>query len=119
MMCTLFSKAYLALLIHFITNNHTSNNMKQPMNSNASSSLLFFCGNFGILLINSSWVNIDGGKAALDMLEKMVEVTMMRGKLIPIVILQLLSIYRYCNIYAILNVHLTLDLHYHTTLYNT
>ena len=50
------------------------------MNGDASSSLLFFCGNFGILLINSSWVNIDGGKAALDMLEKMVEVTMMRGK---------------------------------------
>ena len=44
-----------------------SNNMKQLMNSKAS-----------------SWVNIDGGKAALDMLEKMVEVTMMRGKLIPI-----------------------------------
>jgi len=40
---------------------------------------IFFCGNFGILLINSSWINIDGGKKALDMLEKMVNITMMRG----------------------------------------
>ena len=53
----------------------------QPMQNGSSSSALFlFCGNFGILLINSSWINVDGGKAALDMLEKMVEVTMMRGE---------------------------------------
>ena len=43
--------------------------------------LVFFCGNFGIILINSSWINIDGGKNALNMLEKMVNVTMMRGKI--------------------------------------
>ena len=48
--------------------------------SSSSNTLFFFCGNFGVLLINSSWINIDGGKKALDMLEKMVEVTMMRGK---------------------------------------
>ena len=49
-----------------------------------NSSLPFFCGNFGILLLNSSWINVDGGKTALDMLEKMVEVTMMRGELLII-----------------------------------
>ena len=49
-------------------------------NGSSSSALFLFCGNFGILLINSSWINVDGGKAALDMLEKMVEVTMMRGE---------------------------------------
>ena len=53
----------------------------QPMqNGSPSTALFLFCGNFGILLINSSWINVDGGKAALDMLEKMVEVTMMRGE---------------------------------------
>jgi hypothetical protein len=46
----------------------------------SSTAIRFFCGNFGIILINSSWINIDGGKKALDILEKMVEVTMMRGK---------------------------------------
>lgn len=33
-----------------------------------------------MLLLNSTWINVDGGKRALDMLEKMIEVTMMRGK---------------------------------------
>lgn len=46
----------------------------------ASATIPFFCGNFGIILINSAWINTDGGKKALDILEKMVEVTMMRGK---------------------------------------
>eukprot|EP00985_Skeletonema_marinoi_P001235 scaffold501_cov153-Skeletonema_marinoi.AAC.7 len=41
--------------------------------------MTFFCGNFGILLLNSSWLSIDGGRTALDVLEKMVNVTMMRG----------------------------------------
>jgi len=45
-----------------------------------STTIPFFCGNFGIILINSSWINVDGGKRALDMLEKMIEVTMMRGE---------------------------------------
>lgn len=39
-----------------------------------------FCGNFGILLLNPSWLAIDGGRTALDILEKMINVTMMRGK---------------------------------------
>lgn len=34
--------------------------------------LTFFCGNFGVLLLNSSWLSIDGGRTALDVLEKMV-----------------------------------------------
>ena len=46
----------------------------------ASTTIPFFCGNFGIILINSAWINTDGGKKALDILEKMVEVTMMRGE---------------------------------------
>ena len=41
--------------------------------------LICFCGNFGILLLNPAWLSIDGGKTALDILEKMVNVTMMRG----------------------------------------
>jgi hypothetical protein len=38
-----------------------------------------FCGNFGILLLNQSWLTIDGGRTALDILEKMINITMMRG----------------------------------------
>jgi hypothetical protein len=37
-----------------------------------------FCGNFGIVLINFAWA-AGGSRGALDILEKMVEVTMMRG----------------------------------------
>lgn len=48
--------------------------------STSATTIPFFCGNFGIILINSAWINTDGGKKALDMLEKMVEVTMMRGE---------------------------------------
>ena len=58
----------------------TPSNLFNDKTSSSTTVLHFFCGNFGILLINSSWINIDGGKKALDMLEKMVEVTMMRGK---------------------------------------
>lgn len=46
---------------------------------NNSSHLICFCGNFGVLLLNPSWLSIDGGRTALDVLEKMVNVTMMRG----------------------------------------
>ena len=42
-------------------------------------SIICFCGNFGILLLNPSWLSIDGGRTALDVLEKMINVTMMRG----------------------------------------
>lgn len=41
--------------------------------------LIVFCGNFGIVLLNPMWLNVDGGRTALEVLEKMVEVTMMRG----------------------------------------
>ena len=44
-----------------------------------SSIIICFCGNFGILLLNPSWLSIDGGRTALDVLEKMINVTMMRG----------------------------------------
>ena len=37
-----------------------------------------FCGNFGIVMINLAWA-AGGSRGALDILEKMVEVTMMRG----------------------------------------
>jgi hypothetical protein len=52
--------------------------MSGLMKSAGATSILF-CGNFGIILINSNWVTVDGGKAALNVLEKMVNVTMMRG----------------------------------------
>ena len=47
--------------------------------SPSSIHLLLHCGNFGIILLNSQWINVDGGQRALSVLEKMVEVTMMRG----------------------------------------
>lgn len=43
------------------------------------SSTIVFCGNFGIILLNHKWMTDDNGKTALDVLEKMVNVTMMRG----------------------------------------
>ena len=39
-----------------------------------------WCGNFGLVLLNPMWINVDGGRTALEILEKMVEVTMMRGE---------------------------------------
>jgi len=41
-------------------------------------SALFFCGNFGIILLHHLWLS-DQGQSALDIIEKMVKVTMMRG----------------------------------------
>ena len=41
-----------------------------------ASPVTLLCGNFGVILINAAWA---GKKEALDILEKMVEVTMMRG----------------------------------------
>ena len=58
-----------------------SRNEPQPVSEDAAANtIIFFCGNFGVLLLNSTWINVDGGKRALDMLEKMIEVTMMRGE---------------------------------------
>lgn len=45
---------------------------QQQQQTNGYHYLTFFCGNFGILLLNSSWLSIDGGRTALDVLEKMV-----------------------------------------------
>ena len=39
---------------------------------------LFYCGTFGIILLHHLWLT-DQGQSALDVLEKMVKVTMMRG----------------------------------------
>ncbi|KAL3922859.1 MAG: hypothetical protein SGILL_001978 [Bacillariaceae sp.] len=42
----------------------------------------FLCGNFGVILLNQkAWTSTpdDYGKTALDLLEKMIEITMMRG----------------------------------------
>lgn len=50
-----------------------------PEHDLSSSRLVCFCGNFGVLLLNPSWLSIDGGRTALDVLEKMVNVAMMRG----------------------------------------
>jgi hypothetical protein len=44
----------------------------------ASAGATLFCGNFGIILLHQAWLS-DNGKTALDVLEKMVQVTMMRG----------------------------------------
>jgi hypothetical protein len=41
-------------------------------------SALFFCGNFGVILLHHLWLS-DKGESALDIIEKMVKVTMMRG----------------------------------------
>jgi len=45
----------------------------------SSSCMVFFCGNFGIILLHHAWLTSDNGSRALDVLEKMVQVTMMRG----------------------------------------
>jgi hypothetical protein len=51
-----------------------------PHHSNAfTNKILVYCGNFGIVLLNPMWLSVDGGRTALQVLEKMVEVTMMRG----------------------------------------
>lgn len=39
---------------------------------------MFYCGNFGIIVLHHLWFK-DRGQAALDVLEKMIQVTMMRG----------------------------------------
>eukprot|EP00531_Pseudo-nitzschia_arenysensis_P016726 CAMPEP_0116156094 /NCGR_PEP_ID=MMETSP0329-20121206/22651_1 /TAXON_ID=697910 /ORGANISM="Pseudo-nitzschia arenysensis, Strain B593" /LENGTH=1586 /DNA_ID=CAMNT_0003653159 /DNA_START=153 /DNA_END=4916 /DNA_ORIENTATION=- len=40
----------------------------------------FYCGNFGVILLNRSWYNnIEAEGGALDTLQQMIEVTMMRG----------------------------------------
>ena len=50
-------------------------------NADAGSHVLtFFCGNFGLILLNPAWNDTGLGKrTALDMLQKMINVTMVRG----------------------------------------
>ena len=50
-----------------------------PLFGPASPGITFFCGNFGLIVLNSAWTSKDNGRHALDLLEKMVNVTMMRG----------------------------------------
>ena len=38
-----------------------------------------FCGNFGIVFMNSNWLDEKGGQNAMNMLQKMINITMMRG----------------------------------------
>ena len=49
----------------------------RKMSSSHSSSVVY-CGNFGIVLLNAAWCS-QNGERAYDLLEKMVNVTMMRG----------------------------------------
>lgn len=40
----------------------------------------FMCGNFGVIMLNDAWVRgDDNGKTVLDLLERMIAITMMRG----------------------------------------
>lgn len=52
----------------------TSSSSSRPMPT-----WTFLCGNFGLIILNSAWTTADGGRHTLDLLEKMVSVTMMRG----------------------------------------
>lgn len=45
----------------------------------AKEGFYLFCGNFGVILFNSNWLSEDGGKTALDVMEKMINITQMRG----------------------------------------
>ena len=51
-----------------------------PMFAFPAGCYVAWCGNFGLVLLNPMWINVDGGRTALEILEKMVEVTMMRGE---------------------------------------
>lgn len=60
-------------LFGFVPHHHQQQHAWQQQQLNGYHHYLtFFCGNFGILLLNSSWLSIDGGRTALDVLEKMV-----------------------------------------------
>ena len=43
------------------------------------STITFFCGNFGVILLHSAWLDNNGGESVLKVLKKMIQVTMMRG----------------------------------------
>lgn len=52
--------------------------MRYSMGSSSPSDVVLCCGNFGVILLHSAWFE-KGGKYAYDILEKMIQVTMMRG----------------------------------------
>jgi hypothetical protein len=52
--------------------------ISHPLPTTTQASLVFCCGNFGVILLHHSWLT-EQGKNALDCLEQMVKVTMMRG----------------------------------------
>ena len=39
----------------------------------------FYCGNFGMVILSKLWLTTENGDAAKDILQKMIQVTMMRG----------------------------------------
>lgn len=51
-----------------------------PSSSGCTRAVTFFCGNFGLILLNPAYTATEEGKkTALDILEKMISVTMVRG----------------------------------------
>lgn len=51
--------------------------------SHTANQVTFFCGNFGVILLHGCWMDEASGrtrgKSVMDILEKMIEITMMRG----------------------------------------
>jgi hypothetical protein len=52
--------------------------ISHPTSTTSHASAVFCCGNFGVILLHHLWLT-EQGKNALDCLEQMVKVTMMRG----------------------------------------
>lgn len=44
-----------------------------------SAGATYLCGNFGVIAINTVWTSADNGQHTLDLLQRMITVTMMRG----------------------------------------
>jgi len=44
-----------------------------------SAGATYLCGNFGVIVINTAWTSADNGQHTLDLLQRMISVTMMRG----------------------------------------
>jgi hypothetical protein len=73
----------------FYSQDHSNTTMDMDLNVDSSSSfpltlslstVTFFCGNFGVILLHSAWLDDKSGrKSSIGILQKMIEVTMMRG----------------------------------------
>lgn len=75
-------EAVVTDLLHFTPKYYYApvfNTSSSQFSGSIVDALIAYCGNFGIILLNPMWLNVDGGRTALEVLEKMVEVTMMRG----------------------------------------